>query len=160
MRRGEAYRLQWKHVDLRERMIRFHATETKESACKRVPIHKDLIPTFERIGRVRTLGDDSLWKMGYHAMSDQWKNAMIKLEWSDPKPRINDLRHTFKTNCRRSGIDSEIREVILGHAGRKLDVSQRYGFVDDYELVASIDRFTYDNGFTQILAVPTHIPRH
>ena len=36
--------------------------------------------------------------------------------------------------------------MILGHAGRKMDVSHRYGFVDDYELVNAIDRFTYNNG--------------
>jgi hypothetical protein len=41
----------------------------------------------------------------------------------------------------------------MGHAARKLDVSQRYGFIDDYELVNAIDKFTYDNGSTQILAV-------
>lgn len=35
-----------------------------------------------------------------------------------------------------------------------MDVSQRYGVVDDYELVGAIDRFTYDIGLTQILAVP------
>ena len=78
---------------------------------------------------------------------------MTRLEWSDPKPRINDLRHTFKTNARRSEIDEKIRERIMGHRGRKLNVSQRYGFIDDYELVNAIDRFTYDNGSTQILAV-------
>ncbi len=81
------------------------------------------------------------------------KTAMKKLEWKDPKPRINDLRHTFKTNARRSGIDEEIRERIMGHRGLKLNVSQRYGFIDDYELVNAIDKFTYDNGLTQILAV-------
>ncbi len=91
--------------------------------------------------------------MGYHALSDQWKNALVKLEWSEPKPRINDLRHTFKTNARRSGIDEEIREKIMGHVERKLNVSQRYGFIDENELVNVIDKFTYDHGLTQILAV-------
>ncbi len=61
------------------------------------------------------------------------------------------MRHTFKTNARRSGIDSEIREAILGHSDKKLDVSERYGFIDDYELVNAIDKFSYDNGSTQIL---------
>jgi hypothetical protein len=45
------------------------------------------------------------------------------------------------------------RQVSYCIANDKMDVSQRYGFVDDYELVAAIDRFTYDNGSTQILAV-------
>jgi hypothetical protein len=67
------------------------------------------------------------------------------------QPRFHDLRHSWKTNARRSGIDFEIREAILGHPNRKLDFSERYGFIDDYELIAAIDKFTYYNGSTQIL---------
>ncbi|MFA6222651.1 MAG: hypothetical protein WC647_10105 [Desulfomonilaceae bacterium] len=73
------------------------------------------------------------------------------MEWEFPRPRFHDLRHTWKTNARRSGIDSEIRESILGHSNRSLDVSERYGIISDDELVAAIDKFTYDHGLTQIL---------
>lgn len=116
------------------------------------------MPIFERIGRVRSLQDDVVWKIndrpvGYHSLSDPWKTALKRLQWPDPKPRFNDLRHTFKTNARRSGIEEEIRERIMGHLGRKLNVSQRYGFIDDKEFINAIDKFTYDNGLTQILAV-------
>lgn len=154
LRRGELYELQWKNVDLRSRIIHFHATETKEYSRKRVPIHKDLLPIFENVGKVRTLGDDRIWKMNYHSLSYHWAHAVKELGWTDPRPRINDLRHTFKTNCRRSKIDEELRESFMGHAGRKKNVSHRYGFIDDYELVNAIDQFTYDNGLTQIIAVP------
>lgn len=154
LRRGELYDLKWKNVDLRSRIIHFHATETKEYSSKRVPIHKDLLPIFENIGKVRTLGEDRIWRMDYHTLSYHWAQAVKKLGWTDPRPRINDLRHTFKTNCRRSKIDEELRESFMGHAGRNKNVSHRYGFIDDYELVSAIDQFTYDNGFTQILAVP------
>ena len=50
-------------------------------------------------------------------------------------------------------MDEEVRERIMGHVGRKMDVSQRYGFIDDSELIRAIDKFTYDIGLTQILAV-------
>jgi integrase len=75
----------------------------------------------------------------------------MKLNWEKPTPRFHDLRHSWKTNARRSGIDSEIRELIMGHADKKLSVTERYGFVSDEELVTAIDKFTYDNGLTQIL---------
>ena len=122
-RRNEAFQRQWKHVDLRSRIILFHSTQNKEAEFKRVPIHRDLIPVLERIGKVRTLGSDSLWLWGYHAPSDPWKSAMAKLKWADPRSRINDLRHTWKSNARRSGIDEEVREKIMGHAGRKKNVA-------------------------------------
>ena len=38
--------------------------DDKELGFKRVPIHRDLLPILERIGKVRTLGSDSLWQWG------------------------------------------------------------------------------------------------
>ena len=133
------------------RIITFHATETKEGQAKRVPVHKDLLPIFDRIGKVRSLSDDRLFKSSPQSLRCPWARALDKLKWEGPRPRFHDLRHTWKTNARRSGIDSEIREMIMGHADRKLDVSERYGIVGDDELVQAIDSFTYDNGLTQIL---------
>ena len=152
LRRGEAFKLHWKHIDLNSRIILFHSTETKESNFKRVPIHRDLMPRLKRMQKVRLFGDDKIWTMGYHSPSESWKNALSKLDWGNPRPRINDLRHTFKTNCRRSKIDEEIRESFMGHVDRKRNVAHRYGFIDDSELVEAIDQFTYDHGLTQILA--------
>ncbi len=123
LRRNEAFELQWKHVDLRSRIILFHSTQNKEAEFKRVPIHRDFIPVLERIGKVRTLDSDSLGQWGYPAPSDPWKSAMAKLKWADPRPRINDLRHTWKSNARRSGIDEEVRQKIMCHAGRKKNVA-------------------------------------
>jgi hypothetical protein len=64
------------------------------------------------------------------------KVGMVRSE-----PRINDLRHTWKSNARRSGIYEEVRKKIMGHTGRKKNVAQRYGFIDDSELIRAIDRF-------------------
>lgn len=151
MRQGEVHKLRWRHVNLKTRIITFHATETKEGQPKRVPIHQDLMPLLERIGKVRLLVDDTLFEASKQSLRYPWVPALDKLKWPEPRPRFHDLRHTWKTNARRSGIDSEIREAILGHSDRKLDVSERYGFIDDRELVNAIDKFSYDNGSTQIL---------
>jgi integrase len=156
MRKGEIHRLRWSHVNIATRIITFHATETKEGKSKRVPIHAELVSTFERLGKVRSLNDDLIFLysgryVAYDSLQWPWFRALDKLGWQAPRPRFHDLRHTWKTNARRSGIDSEIREMILGHSNRSLDVAGRYGFVSDDELVAAIDKFTYDNGLTQIL---------
>jgi integrase len=109
------------------------------------------MPIFERLGKVRSLSDDRIFLTSGQSLRLPWVRALDKLQWEEPRPRFHDLRHAWKANARRSGIDSEIRKMILGHANRKLDVSERYGFIDDYELVAVIDKFTYDNGLTKIL---------
>ena len=151
MRQGEVHKLQWRHVNLNSRIIALHGTETKEGNPKRVPIHRDLLPIFDRIGRVRSLTDNRIFKASPQSLKWPWVRALKKLEWPDPRPRFHDLRHTWKTNARRSKLDSEIRESILGHSNRALDVSERYGVISDEELVTAIDKFTYDHGLTQIL---------
>jgi integrase len=151
MRKGEIHKLRWRHINLNTRIISFHATETKEGNPKRVPIHKDLLPIFDRIGKVRSLSDDKLFETSSQSLRCPWVRALDKLHWSDPRPTFHDLRHTWKTNARRSGIDSEIREMILGHSDRTLTISERYGIISDKELVNTIDKFTYDNGLTEIL---------
>ena len=151
MRKGEVFKLRWSNVNLSKRIISFHATDTKEGKSKRVPIHRELIPVFERIGKIRSLSDDKLFQVEPQSIHKPWPRALKKLNWEKPTPRFHDLRHSWKTNARRSGIDSEIRELIMGHADKKLSVTERYGFVSDEELVTAIDKFTYDNGLTQIL---------
>jgi len=64
--------------------------------------------------------------------------------------RFHDLRHTWKTNARRSGMDSEIRERILGHRTKGLSVTERYGVVSDQELIKAVDLLTFDHGETEI----------
>lgn len=160
MRRGEILGLSRRRVDLDARMIRMTPEHTKESRFKRVPIHRDLVPILHSAIRVPYLGSDSVFllhdargyrPLGTESFKNVWERVMIKLEWPKPWPRFHDLRHTWKTNARRSGIDSQISEAILGHSDRALSVKDRYGHISDTELVAAIDQFGTDHGSTIIL---------
>jgi hypothetical protein len=51
---------------------------------------------------------------------------------------------TWNVNARRSGLDYEIRQSIMGHADRMKPARERYGFISDEELIAAIDKFTYE----------------
>lgn len=153
MRKGEIAGLKWSQINLDKGIIKFHSTETKEGKFKRIPIHQELLSLLKGIGKVRNLGDDSLFQVSYESLQHPWYRSLDKLGWNGAKPRFHDLRHTWKTNARRSGIDSEIRESILGHGNRSLDVRERYGVIDDRELVLAIDKFTYDHGETEIQAM-------
>jgi hypothetical protein len=53
-------------------------------------------------------------------------------------------------NARRSGMDPEIREAILGHKDRVLSVSERYGRISEQELIQAIDILTFNHGETEI----------
>jgi len=89
--------------------------------------------------------------IGVEATKNPWERACQSLGLEKPRPRFHDLRHTWRINARRSGVSDQIAEMILGHALRGKRVDERYGYVSDEELVAAIDKMTFENGTTQIL---------
>lgn len=159
MRRGEILGLKRKQVNLSSRIIVISPDGTKEGQWKRVPIHKDLVPMLEDAlsgpallsGRVFALKDaKGVRDIELEAFKNPWPRACESLALGQPWPRFHDLRHTWKTNARRSGMDPEIRESILGHATRQRSVSERYGVIGDRELISAIDSMTFDHGQTEI----------
>ncbi len=155
MRRGEVLGLTRKQVDLSQRMIYLGPQETKEGHWKRVPIHRELGPILESIMKVQSLGHEEIFlvdgKPPYPtSVSKPWRESVLELGL-EPAPRFHDLRHTWKTNARRSGMDPEIRESIMGHWYRGRNVTERYGRIGDEELIKAIDQMTFDHGKTEIL---------
>ena len=120
MRRGEALGLTWENVNLESRIIRLHAHQTKERQPKRVPIHRLLVPAIQAAGKVRSISSDRVFLMDTgkppceHSIRKPWVQAVTAIGL-DPAPTIHDLRHCWKTNAMRSGVDFEIREAIMGH---------------------------------------------
>jgi integrase len=134
MRRGEILGLTKQRFDM-ERRIMFHtASDTKEGKQKRVPIHRDLVSVLREARTVPLLGSDLVFHVQdrngigpvrLSAINSAWDGAMRKLGLSGPLPRFHDLRHTWRTNARVSGIDPTIAEMIMGHATRGLSVNER-----------------------------------
>jgi integrase len=160
MRRGEVLDLTRKQINLSKRMITLAPEDTKEAHWKRIPIHGDLIPVLEGSLRVQCIGTDKVFllkdekgvrPLGLETFKNPWERACKALGLDKPWPRFHDLRHTWKTNARRSGIHPEIEQAIMGHSQRKRDVHERYGRISDQELVQAIDKMTFDHGETEIL---------
>lgn len=174
MRRGEIVDLTRNRVNLSKRMIYLGPEDTKEGHWKRVPIHRDLVPILEKAlqgpslisGKVfavrdkqgvREFGKDTLrnpWRRAVTALNREFKAAQragndVKL--LEPVPRFHDLRATWRTNARRSGVDPQIAESILGHWFKGKSVNDRYGYISDEELLQATDKMTFDHGETQIL---------
>lgn len=160
MRRGEILALTRGRINFKKRMIMLSADETKEGHPKRVPIHRDLMPILKEAMRVSLFDEDRVFLIrdatGVRPPSEEstknpWRKAMKKLGLTDPRPRFHDLRHTWKTNARRSGVDFEIRESIMGHSSRQKSVAERYGRISDQELIDAVDKMTFDHGETEIV---------
>jgi integrase len=163
MRRGEICGLTRMQINLGQRIITLAPPDTKEAHWKRVPIHHELVPylkaalrltslTSERVFLVRDGGE--LRELGKDTFKNPWPRACKALEdaslFKKPFPHFHDLRHTWKTNARRSGMDPEIRETILGHWSKQRTVTERYGRVGEQELLYAIDGMTFDHGNTEI----------
>jgi len=160
MRRGEIVGLKRGAVKLSKRMIILSPEDTKEGHWKRVPVRSELVDILEEAMSLTVLGCDDVFltrdgkgvrPITFEAVRNPWPRACEKLDLRKPWPRFHDLRHTWKTNARRSGMDPEIREAILGHASRERSVSERYGRISDKELVNAIDSMTFEHGETEIL---------
>lgn len=155
-RRGELVDLRWSNVNLKQRMITLLPDQTKEALPKKIPLHVDAMKILERLNRVRSLKYDQVFMIDGRPINEEslkncWQRAMNKLNWPRPRPRFHDLRASFRTNCRRSALNPEITEQILGHAGRMKSVQERYGFVSERELIDQIDKLSWDHGESQIV---------
>jgi integrase len=156
MRRGEVLGLTWKRINLKARMIYLGPDDVKEKDWKRVAIHLELLPILERLRHQQVIGLDRIFMHNGSPVThrDQvrwaWDRNAAKVEGLDPLPHFHDLRHTWKVNARRSGMHPEIETAIMGHASRAKGVHEGYGRISNEELIAAIDKVTFDHGPTEI----------
>jgi len=121
-------------------------------------VHRDLLPILEKSLRVVALESSVVFlirdKTGVrppspHSIKNPWRKAGGCMD-IEPRPRFHDLRHTWKTNARGSGVHPEIQKSIMGHWFRGHGVSERYGRISDEELIKASDLMTFDHGQTEI----------
>jgi len=74
---------------------------------------------------------DKLRPIGVETRKNCWPRACKSLGVERPRPRFHDLRHTWRANARRSGVDRFIAESIMGHCFRGKTVNERYGRISD-----------------------------
>lgn len=158
MRRKQVLGLTRAGVRLDQRLIILGADETKERQRKRFPIHRELLPILENALKVHAIGANRVFLHNGHPVThrDQVRwcrdRKVINVEGLDPVPRFHDLRHTWKTNARRSGMHPEVEKAIMGHSSRARTVHEGYGLIGDEELIKAIDVMTFDHGETEILS--------
>jgi integrase len=160
LRRGEALKLTHNRLSLEERLCYFGPSDTKEGAKKRVPIHRDLVGVLKKAvdvskdhDRVFLINDSDgkgIRPPSEDSLKYPWRKMMKALELT-PRPRLSDLRHTWKRNAFISGIPERISEAIMGHWHAEKSVSRRYGgWLSNEQLIQAIDMLRVDNGPTYI----------
>jgi integrase len=134
MRRGEILSLTWDRVDLKNRVIRLEASDTKDREPRNVPImdplyeilkdipraiHHDYVFTFrgQPVRDVRTAVKRACKEAGI-PYGRNTKDGFV----------FHDLRHTFNTYMRKAGVPESVIMEITGHSTRTM--FDRYNTVD------------------------------
>jgi len=175
MRFGEVTGLRWEMYKPERRMLVIPPSYTKEGKSpkksklrpKRVPLRAEVVELVESLRKgddgkvVRAMGLIFTYQGRYrdHCGTYQGKpvdHYMVRKAWYGARKAVGleglqmrDLRHTWKTNAQRSGMDPAVRNLIVGHGGRR-SVEDRYIRVSDQELLKAVDAMTFDHGWTEL----------
>jgi len=175
MRFGEVVNLRWEMFKPERRMLVLPPSATKEGKStkrlrlqpKRVPLRREVMELLESIRRgdgdnvIRATGLVFTYSGRYrnHCGTYQGKPVdrfMIRKAWSQAVEltgleglQIRDIRHSWKTNAQRSGMDYTIRNLIVGHSSQR-SVEDRYIRASDEQLLKAVDEMTFDHGWTEL----------
>jgi len=175
MRFGEVVNLKWEMYKPDRRMLVLPPEATKEGKSemkarlrlKRVPLRKE---PFELLETLRHVDDGKVvratgliftygGRYKKHRGTSQGEpidRFMVRKAWDKAIAATGlkglqrrDLRHAWKTNAQRSGMDPAIRNLIVGHSGER-SVQDRYIRVSDQVLLDAVDSMTFDHGWTEL----------
>lgn len=175
MRFNEVVNLRWEMYKPERRMMVLPPEATKEGKSankvrlrsKRVPLRQEVMEMLEARRKgggenvVRAIGFVFLYEGRYHDHCGTYQGkpiaaSMVRKAWAKAVQKagldglqMRDLRHTWKTNAQRSGMDPSTRNLIVGHSSQR-SVEDRYIRVSDEELLRAVDAMRFDNGWTEL----------
>ena len=144
MRKGEILPLTWDKVDLKKRFIYLEAADTKDKEKRSIPISDELLATLEAVPKA--IHDNHVFLFKGKPISDlrtglrdACKDAGVTYGRFEKAGFIfHDLRHTFNTNMRKSGVQESVIMKITGHSSRSM--FDRYNTVDEGDLRQAIEQ--------------------
>jgi len=144
MRKGEVLNLTWDKVDMKDRIIRLDASDTKDREARRVPICEALHDILKDIPRA--IHDNHVFLFNGKPLTDI-RTALTRAcrDAGIPYGRgtkggfvFHDTRHCFNTNMRKSGVPESVIMKITGHSTREMFL--RYDTVDAEDTRKAVDR--------------------
>jgi len=147
LRKGEILNLRWSNIDLEKGFIRLRSEETKEKQLKNVPINQNVKDALDNIPQSSNHDYVILYR-GKPIAAGLRKSMItackkIGIEYGMNKPdglRFHDLRTSVKTYMLRAGVDKALRDTILGHSLKGMDMY--YIKPTDQDLKDAMDRYT------------------
>ncbi len=144
MRKGEILGLTWDKVDMKNRIIRLYAEDTKDKEPRTIPICAELYVILESLPKA--IRDNHVFLYQGEPFTDI--RAALRKGCEDagiPYGKgvkdgfiFHDLRHTFNTNMRKAGVPESVIMSITGHSTREM--FDRYNTVDEEDSKEAINR--------------------
>jgi integrase len=144
MRKGEVINLTWDKVDLKNRVIKLVAADTKDREARTIPICDGLHDILESIPKA--IHDNHVFLFKGKPIKDI--RTALKRACRDTSIQygrgtkdgfvFHDTRHCFNTNMRRSGVPESVIMKITGHSTREMFL--RYDTVDSLDTRKAIDQ--------------------
>lgn len=160
MRQGEILNLTWDRVDLKKRVIRLEAEDTKDNEPRAVPICNELSEIFEKLPRGIRNARVFIFKGNpiqyiHKGLRKACRDAGISYgRFVKDGFVFHDLRHTFNTNMRKAGVPESVIMAVTGHSTRAMfdrynkidlqDTRQAVGRMEAY--LANVDQTVDQNG--------------
>jgi integrase len=116
LRHEEALGLTWDEIDLKRRVIFLPADREKASRGRVVPLSDTALDTLLHIPHdphVNFVFVSPRTRTRYNSIGKGW--VRLRTRAGVPHARIHDLRHTFASWTRQSGMSREDRKDVLGH---------------------------------------------
>jgi integrase len=144
MRKGEVLNLTWSHIDMKSRIIKLEASETKDREARKIPICDGLYDILVSIPKA--IHDDHVFLFKGKPIKD-FRTALRRAcrDAGIPYGRgtkdgfvFHDTRHCFNTNMRRSGVPESVIMKITGHSTREMFL--RYDTVDSLDIRKAVDQ--------------------
>jgi integrase len=158
MRKGEILNLTWGKVNLKDRIIRLDAEDTKDKEAREIPICNELYAVLKAIPRPihdldkklvftyrrKRKGKEEDAPLGdiRSGLKDACEEAGIPYgRFVKDGFIFHDLRHCFNTYMRKAGAPESVIMEITGHSTREM--FDRYNTVDLEDRRQAVDSMSY-----------------
>ena len=144
MREGKILNLKCDKVDLKERIIRLEAEDTKDNEPRLISICNELFEYQAKLPRgigSRHVFLHKVLPMKYFRTSLKKackKAGIVYGKFEKDGFVFHDMRHTFNTNMRKAGIAESVMMQITGHSTRTM--FDRYNAVDREDIKQAVDQ--------------------
>jgi len=143
MRRGEILCLTWDRVDLKGRTLRLEGRHTKSGQPRRIPLPDELVKILmAQPSRLQSAGDPETHVFTFRGKPIKSARKGVTLAcqragitYGQRATRgfvFHDLRHSYVTHARKSGMSESVIMSIVGHRGRSM--FDRYNLIDADDL--------------------------